>query len=541
MIRDVVQGIEERGVLGECDGVLSGYMGSADIGEAILDAVATREARQSGGALLLRSGDRRCRPRHLCARRHPGIHARARARRPPMSSRPTSSSSSSCPVSIPAHWRAGSAAIDALHALRASARACDLGADRRHAGRCHRHDSRPTATGRFRLRTPLLPIVDQRRGRCHRGACSSRIICASRLGRRGAVARGSSLFGVLSAPPNGARAKSCWSKRRRRFVKPSRRVSTPSGRSRKRSQECHMRRAFRHPRCVHANALRRQSAGGGAGIRRPRHGRRCRPSRASSTFPRPSSCCSRPIRRIVRCCASSRRQRELPFAGHPTVGTAVLLGCMSGYNLGGHDMVLEETVGPVHCTVEAQGREQGRASFVLPRLPERDRQAHDVGGRCSGSGARPERGRYRFRHRRRAGRPGCLRFVPVRDLDAMATREAGRRPFDAAFGDGGPAMAYLYCGETTDARPSLPCPHVRAGTRHSWRIRRPAPRRRRLPAVVMEESHPADGEHRFVIEQGYEMGRPSQIELGMTVQGGTLTRATIGGGAVIVSDGHIEA
>ena len=40
-IRDVVAGIEKRGVLGECDGVLSGYMGSADIGTAILDAVAT--------------------------------------------------------------------------------------------------------------------------------------------------------------------------------------------------------------------------------------------------------------------------------------------------------------------------------------------------------------------------------------------------------------------------------------------------------------------------------------------------------------------
>ena len=40
MIREVVGGIKERGVLGECDGVLSGYMGGADIGEAILDAVA---------------------------------------------------------------------------------------------------------------------------------------------------------------------------------------------------------------------------------------------------------------------------------------------------------------------------------------------------------------------------------------------------------------------------------------------------------------------------------------------------------------------
>jgi pyridoxine kinase len=39
LIRDVVQGLDERGVLGECDCVLSGYMGSAEIGEAILDAV----------------------------------------------------------------------------------------------------------------------------------------------------------------------------------------------------------------------------------------------------------------------------------------------------------------------------------------------------------------------------------------------------------------------------------------------------------------------------------------------------------------------
>jgi len=40
MIREVMAGIEARGVLGECNGVLSGYMGTADIGAAILDAVA---------------------------------------------------------------------------------------------------------------------------------------------------------------------------------------------------------------------------------------------------------------------------------------------------------------------------------------------------------------------------------------------------------------------------------------------------------------------------------------------------------------------
>ena len=41
MIRELVAGIAQRGVLGTCDGVLSGYMGGADIGSAILDAVAS--------------------------------------------------------------------------------------------------------------------------------------------------------------------------------------------------------------------------------------------------------------------------------------------------------------------------------------------------------------------------------------------------------------------------------------------------------------------------------------------------------------------
>ena len=44
LVRDCVQGIAERGVLGQCDGVLSGYMGSPAIGAAIRDAAAMVKA-----------------------------------------------------------------------------------------------------------------------------------------------------------------------------------------------------------------------------------------------------------------------------------------------------------------------------------------------------------------------------------------------------------------------------------------------------------------------------------------------------------------
>lgn len=44
MINEVMAGIADRGVLPRCDGVLSGYMGAPDIGQAILSAVARVKA-----------------------------------------------------------------------------------------------------------------------------------------------------------------------------------------------------------------------------------------------------------------------------------------------------------------------------------------------------------------------------------------------------------------------------------------------------------------------------------------------------------------
>jgi pyridoxine kinase len=44
LVRDLVQGIEDRGALPRCDAVLSGYMGDAAIGEAVLDAVRRAKA-----------------------------------------------------------------------------------------------------------------------------------------------------------------------------------------------------------------------------------------------------------------------------------------------------------------------------------------------------------------------------------------------------------------------------------------------------------------------------------------------------------------
>ena len=66
--------------------------------------------------------------------------------------------------------------------------------------------------------------------------------------------------------------------------------------------------------------------------------------------------------------------RELPFAGHPTVGSAIALAerAYSG-ETANMDLVsvLEETIGPVRCAVRVRPGEASFAEFDLPRLSSR--------------------------------------------------------------------------------------------------------------------------------------------------------------------------
>src|SRR4029453_19402276 len=60
--------------------------------------------------------------------------------------------------------------------------------------------------------------------------------------------------------------------------------------------------------------------------------------------------------------------RELPFAGHPTVGTAVLLGVRDRAGAG-RELVLEEGLGAVRCTLESVSGTGGRGRFAIAPLP----------------------------------------------------------------------------------------------------------------------------------------------------------------------------
>jgi trans-2,3-dihydro-3-hydroxyanthranilate isomerase len=229
--------------------------------------------------------------------------------------------------------------------------------------------------------------------------------------------------------------------------------------------------------------------------------------------------------------------RELPFAGHPTVGTAVLLGLRDGV-AAGQGMVLEEKVGPVRCVLESLGSDHAVARFTAPQAPAEAGAAPDDAMIAAALDlAVSDIGFKTFRPSRwSAGNP--FTFVPVSGLAAMRRCHPDPAAFNAAFGATG--MAYVFSGET-----AAPDSHFRArmfapgaGIPEDPATGSAAAA---FPGLIMRFAPPGDGRHAVAIEQGYEMGRPSLIELGMTVTRGTLGTVSIGGEAIIVTSGTIDA
>jgi trans-2,3-dihydro-3-hydroxyanthranilate isomerase len=230
--------------------------------------------------------------------------------------------------------------------------------------------------------------------------------------------------------------------------------------------------------------------------------------------------------------------REIPFAGHPTVGSAVLLACRDG-GKGARELVLGENIGPVSCTVEPAG-DRGRARFYIPREPERIGVIEDAAKIAAALGlALDDLGCEGFVPENwTAGNP--ITFVPVRGLEAIARARPDAARWDEAFGPDDPQIAYLFCRQTAEPGHSY---HARMFAPAYGVAEDPATgsAAAAFAGLIAASGKRGDGEHTITIEQGYEMGRPSLMQLDITLRGKTLMSAAIGGDAVIVSEGTIEA
>lgn len=233
--------------------------------------------------------------------------------------------------------------------------------------------------------------------------------------------------------------------------------------------------------------------------------------------------------------------RELPFAGHPTVGTAVYLAKPRCEEIGGDCkavIVLGEAVGPVRCGVRMSGDGTiGTADFDLPKKPRFVRGGGSVEAIAAALDLDP-RDIGCENHAPTVFEAGVpFTFVPVRDLDAARRARPVPQLWNAAFAEDAPS-AFVYCRET-----------VRHDAAFHARMFAPAMGIGEDPAtgaaaaafagVIQRFDTLPDGRHPTPIEQGVEMGRPSFIRLEIEIQRGQIQNARIGGQAVLVAEGTL--
>jgi trans-2,3-dihydro-3-hydroxyanthranilate isomerase len=230
---------------------------------------------------------------------------------------------------------------------------------------------------------------------------------------------------------------------------------------------------------------------------------------------------------------------EVPFAGHPTVGTAALLAELRSPETNGERdalIVLEQNIGTVRVGVRQKPGEAAHAEFDAPKLPEPVAGVPPVDLLSAALGLiSSEIGLEN--HKPSAYSAGLpFVFVPVRTLEGMARATVSMTHWPAAFGKS--HMAYLYCRETVHATSHF---HTRMFAPSAGVMEDPATgsAAAAFAAVIARFDSPLDGMHKKIIEQGFEMGRPSFIETSLVIRQGKLDTVRIGGQSVRVSEGVI--
>jgi trans-2,3-dihydro-3-hydroxyanthranilate isomerase len=230
--------------------------------------------------------------------------------------------------------------------------------------------------------------------------------------------------------------------------------------------------------------------------------------------------------------------RELSFAGHPTVGTAVLLAQLRAPELLVRQdlrVVVEEGVGDIVCIARHRPGQAPAAYFTLPKLPEAIGEPPPREALAQALGLEPGDIGFGDHHPTAYSAGTPFTFVPIASRAALAKA----RPNANVWGENGGPAVYLYTNEAEREGSSFRARMFASG----WGIvEDPATgsAAAAFAGVLMGFQPPGDGETTYVIEQGFEMGRPSLISLGLDIENGVLREAAIGGSVVAVSEGTLN-
>jgi trans-2,3-dihydro-3-hydroxyanthranilate isomerase len=219
---------------------------------------------------------------------------------------------------------------------------------------------------------------------------------------------------------------------------------------------------------------------------------------------------------------------ELPFAGHPTVGTAAVLASLHEDHPGTErSFVFEEGIGPVMVT------SHGQSARLCLQSPDLETAAESPPPAAIARAlSLPETAVVRTWY---AGLGVRFCFVHLADAGLVDRAMLDRTAWKVGVADGWSPHLYLFSGECRDggrlyARMFAPALGVDEDPATGSAAAA-------LVASLADESPPADVSYRLQIDQGVSMGRPSLIEAAARKEHGRLAEVTVGGHATIVGRG----
>ena len=250
-----------------------------------------------------------------------------------------------------------------------------------------------------------------------------------------------------------------------------------------------------------------------------------------STFVLPSDTHSRRVRIFT-------PTQEMPFAGHPNVGTSFVLATLGEFGPITEEVttvVFDEKAGPVPIDI------QRRNGFIWTELTAPKQvelgQTASVEKVARAISLTPS-DIVTTTHQPQLATVGFpFLFVELKDRKALERARPVIDGLEALVGDGLPPDVHLYTrsGDEFDIRARMFAPID--GIPED-----PATGSANVSlAAMLSHYHPAsDGEFAYRIAQGVEMGRPSVLHARTIKKDGVVVVAKIGGTSVMVSEGTIE-
>jgi trans-2,3-dihydro-3-hydroxyanthranilate isomerase len=231
---------------------------------------------------------------------------------------------------------------------------------------------------------------------------------------------------------------------------------------------------------------------------------------------------------------------ELPFAGHPTVGTAHVLAAIGEIPLTGEEtrIVLEEGVGPVPVVIRARDGKPTFCQFSVAKLPEVGPPLPSRESVAAAVSLEEDDLLDGAWHPQVVSCGVPFSLVPLRSRAAVARSRIRLDAWEKHLAGTPGENVMVFAMD-----PEEPGHDVRARMYGPGAVNVPEdPATGSACAALggyLAMRGPADGSMRWVIEQGYEMGRPSLIEVEADRNQGKVTAVRVGGASVMVCQGDI--